>query len=1082
MPVTGVKVAVRVRPFNSREKSMKAQLCVNMPTSQKVLLTDPKDSSKVSTFLYDYAYWSHDEAHPFAGQDTVYKDIGHNVLENAFAGYNYTLLAYGQTGSGKSYSMTGPAADPGIIPRACTDLYKRIDALKADPEMSGTEFQTTVSFLEIYNEKLKDLLATKASKELKIRQDPKTGVFVQNLSYHAVSSEAEIQKLLEAGDKNRAVAATNMNATSSRSHSVFTITLKQLTPQLNEKGEEVGRYALSSTINLIDLAGSERAASTGAVAGSDRFAEGVNINKSLTTLGMVIESLAFNSSAAGKSKPRFVPYRDSQLTHLLQNALGGNSMTCMVAAISPASVNYDETLSTLRYAERASKIENAVTKNETAQEKYIRELEDRVKELEAQLKGGSSAPAPGSASTSAPAPTPDAEEALAKLEEYRRQIDESNAGYARQLQDAQHMQEDLEKRLTDMGMQLQYGSTLTVPNIVNLHEDPAINGTLTFPFGTEADAASGAEVLTVCGSATPDSATVKSSAFKGARRIVLPGILGVGAEHFLICNTNTVVDAAEAQAKGLRTSPLYPRLVVVFVESITQTLPVYLNGALIEPGKRYQLLHGDRLMCGASIDNSFVRYDDPVAVKAAADSAKENGSTFTEPTISWDQAQTEYLRRQAASRPASAEPAEPAQQATLTPTPAAPSDAPQGADQPPQSSFDRMMAAVMQKLYPLVCEANAMAKYFDYDMTFAVEVRAVIEPDVRSNMKPSKRSVVEIAVSAVERDEYSGELVSLRRVWSTQKFMTRVAAMKGMYAHAIDCGDKAYAMKMARDAAAGSATDGDEYCFALDNEAEVNFTAHLIGTYAFSIRDFAKKALIAQKTVGFADSKGKVTSEVEVKATLLDGSDGGEGTSPAPTFSTVSAPTFTIRFYIGRVTGLPASYTRDCHVVAHAPYFVGNASRPEKVRLTEHQENLFRSSLLQNGLAKASPPARISSINPSIDNYIDLEMSATFLHKKDVATWLATKGEVLLSLYAYTGTVSGGRTQLTQIEAPKPIAHASSSGQNGSGKLVIKASNIIKAQTLPDKIETINGEKVILRKQIIFVDVTRTSGGSELPE
>lgn len=267
------------------------------------------------------------------------------MLNNAFEGYNACLFAYGQTGSGKSYSVVGYGENKGIVPRACDEIFKRITVLQAD-DTKRIECQVTVSMIEIYNERVQDLF-TKANKRpkegLNVREHPKTGVYVEGASDVPVDSYEAIDAQLAIGNTNRTIGQTNMNATSSRAHTVNRIIFKQ---RVFNKETGKPERELVSNINFIDLAGSERAESTGAT--GDRLKEGANINKSLSILGRVIGILA--KKANGQSKNEQVPYRESKLTMILKPFLGGNAKTSMVAALSPASINYDETLGTLRYA------------------------------------------------------------------------------------------------------------------------------------------------------------------------------------------------------------------------------------------------------------------------------------------------------------------------------------------------------------------------------------------------------------------------------------------------------------------------------------------------------------------------------------------------------------------------------------------------------------------------------------------------------------------------------------------------------------------------------------------------------------
>ncbi|XP_022096097.1 kinesin-like protein KIF28P isoform X3 [Acanthaster planci] len=381
-----VKVAVRVRPFNTREKDRGAKLVVEMKGATTKLHS--LDGEEPKTFTFDYSYWSHDgfteqpdgilAANPgsnYASQQNVFNDLGQGVLDNAFQGFNCSLFAYGQTGSGKSYSMVGYGPNKGIVPITCDVLFKTIES--GDGKV---KYEVTFSMLEIYNEQVRDLLQkTNPKGGLQVRQNPKEGLFyVQSLKKVAVGSYREIENRIEEGTSNRTVAATQMNATSSRAHTVVTIQFDQISK--NDVGQETKK---TSVINLVDLAGSERADSTGAT--GDRLKEGANINKSLSSLGNVISALA--DLSMGKKKV-LVPYRDSVLTKLLQNALGGNSKTIMIAALSPADINHDETLSTLRYADRAKKIKNKAVVNENPVEKLIRELREENERLKNAMSGG----------------------------------------------------------------------------------------------------------------------------------------------------------------------------------------------------------------------------------------------------------------------------------------------------------------------------------------------------------------------------------------------------------------------------------------------------------------------------------------------------------------------------------------------------------------------------------------------------------------------------------------------------------------------------------------------------------------------
>lgn len=354
---SNVKVSVRVRPRITRELDQQAEVLVKMSGGSTTLrnpspteLSSPSKSSKHNDhekqFHFDHSLYSIDPQAPnFVSQKDTYDIIGKEILDHTLSGYNTCIFAYGQTGSGKSYTMMGDDEDPGIIPRSCADLFARIDRVheRIDQMDTATKVQVRISYFEIYNEQVKDLLDH--NKQLKIRENPKTGPYVEGLSEFNIESLDDFNKYMSLGNNNRTVAATKMNYQSSRSHAVFTISLR--ITEFNTDEDLIKET--NSSLRLVDLAGSERADSTGT--SGVRFKEGSNINKSLTTLGRVISSLSDGSSRH--------PFRDSTLTWILKESLGGNSKTAMIACISPC--DYDETLSTLRYATIAKKVKlNAV--------------------------------------------------------------------------------------------------------------------------------------------------------------------------------------------------------------------------------------------------------------------------------------------------------------------------------------------------------------------------------------------------------------------------------------------------------------------------------------------------------------------------------------------------------------------------------------------------------------------------------------------------------------------------------------------------------------------------------------------------
>ncbi|XP_055282281.1 kinesin-like protein KIF16B isoform X3 [Moschus berezovskii] len=375
-----------------KEKDLEAKFIIQMEKSKTTITnlkipeggTGDSGRERTKTFTYDFSFYSADTESPdYVSQEMVFKTLGTDVVKSAFEGYNACVFAYGQTGSGKSYTMMGDSGDSGLIPRICEGLFSQINETTRWDEAS---FRTEVSYLEIYNERVRDLLRRKSSKtfNLRVREHPKEGPYVEDLSKHLVQNYGDVEELMDAGNINRTTAATGMNDVSSRSHAIFTIKFTQAKFDSEMPSETV------SKIHLVDLAGSERADATGAT--GVRLKEGGNINKSLVTLGNVISALADLSQDAanplGKKKQVFVPYRDSVLTWLLKDSLGGNSKTIMIATISPADVNYGETLSTLRYANRAKNIINKPTINEDANVKLIRELRAEIARLKTLLAQG----------------------------------------------------------------------------------------------------------------------------------------------------------------------------------------------------------------------------------------------------------------------------------------------------------------------------------------------------------------------------------------------------------------------------------------------------------------------------------------------------------------------------------------------------------------------------------------------------------------------------------------------------------------------------------------------------------------------
>ncbi|XP_029938694.1 kinesin-like protein KIF1A isoform X9 [Salarias fasciatus] len=523
MAGASVKVAVRVRPFNSREIGKESK-CIIQMSGNTTTIINPKQAKDNKSFNFDYSYWSHTSPEDvnYASQMRVYKDIGEEMLLHAFEGYNVCIFAYGQTGAGKSYTMMGKQDvkdQEGIIPLLCEDLFTKIN----DNTDNSMSYSVEVSYMEIYCERVRDLLNPKNKGNLRVREHPLMGPYVEDLSKLAVTSYNDIQDLMDSGNKARTVAATNMNETSSRSHAVFNIifTQKRHDAETDNTSEKV------SKISLVDLAGSERADSTGAK--GTRLKEGANINKSLTTLGKVISALAEVDSGPNKNKKKkkvesFIPYRDSVLTWLLRENLGGNSRTAMVAALSPADINYDETLSTLRYADRAKQIRCNAVINEDPNNRLVRELKEEVSRLKdllyaqglgdiietyrvsaADIEGlkltnamTGMSPSPSLSALSSRAGSiaslhdrimfsPGSEEAIERLKETEKIIAELNETWEEKLRRTEAIRMEREALLAEMGVAMREdGGTVGVfspkktPHLVNLNEDPLMSECLLY--------------------------------------------------------------------------------------------------------------------------------------------------------------------------------------------------------------------------------------------------------------------------------------------------------------------------------------------------------------------------------------------------------------------------------------------------------------------------------------------------------------------------------------------------------------------------------------------------------------------------
>lgn len=365
-----VKVVVRVRPLNVKERKEGRKKIVGVDTKNGVIqVKDPTAGPRAppNTYTFDQTY---DEN---TVQINLYNTSVAPLVENVIQGYNGTFFCYGQTGAGKSWTMEGDGGEhKGVMPNAFNHIFDFI-AKVPPPDEGGTQFLVAASYLEIYNEEIRDLLGKNQNKRLEVHESPDVGVYVKDLTQQVCKNVGEIQQTQIRGSRNRSVGATAMNAVSSRSHSIFTI-IVEASEQDSVTGEDKMRRG---KLNLVDLAGSERQSKTGAT--GQRLKEATKINLSLSALGNVISALV-----DGKSK--HIPYRDSKLTRLLRDSLGGNTKTIMCANCGPADDNYDETISTLRYANRAKQIKNKPIINEDPKDALLRTFQDEIEKLKEMLK------------------------------------------------------------------------------------------------------------------------------------------------------------------------------------------------------------------------------------------------------------------------------------------------------------------------------------------------------------------------------------------------------------------------------------------------------------------------------------------------------------------------------------------------------------------------------------------------------------------------------------------------------------------------------------------------------------------------
>ena len=441
-----VKVIVRCRPMNDRENRLNCKPVIDMDNGiRQVVLTKPGGGElPPKLFTFDGVYFTDSTT------QLIYEDIAFPLVDGVLEGYNGTIFAYGQTGCGKSYTMTGvvdPPEQSGIIPRAFEHIFEAVTVAE------DTKFLLHGSYLEIYNEEIRDLLGRNTKSKLELHEHPEKGVYAGGLTHIPVHTVGEIALLMDKGSKNRSVGATLMNIDSSRSHCIFTINIETCKPGGNPDGSDQLRVG---KLNLVDLAGSERQAKTGAI--GQRLKEATKINLSLSALGNVISALV-------DGKATHVPYRDSKLTRLLQDSLGGNTKTLMVACISPADNNYDETLSTLRYANRAKNIKNKPKINEDPKDALLREYQEEIMKLKAMLAGQmpvteistlSQSVAPQAAQTDEQLNREKLEEETERIrQEYEAQLAEIKAQYEAEQSSKMKLQEEMAKLRSEYESQLE---------------------------------------------------------------------------------------------------------------------------------------------------------------------------------------------------------------------------------------------------------------------------------------------------------------------------------------------------------------------------------------------------------------------------------------------------------------------------------------------------------------------------------------------------------------------------------------------------------------------------------------------------
>ncbi|XP_017277100.1 kinesin-like protein KIF3B [Kryptolebias marmoratus] len=361
-----VRVVVRCRPFTRREERAE---CENILEADdrlgQITIRNPKaqPDEPLKVFTFDSVFgWK-------SKQSDIYDDAVRPLVDSVLQGFNGTIFAYGQTGTGKTFTMQGVSADPenrGVIPNSFQHIFTQIS------RSQNQKYLVRSSYLEIYQEDIRDLLCKDNNKKLELKENPDYGVYVKDLSSVVTKNATEIEHVMNIGNQSRTVGFTNMNERSSRSHAIFVVTV-----ECSEVGPDGEDHIRVGKLNMVDLAGSERQSKTGAK--GIRLKEAAKINLSLSALGNVISALVDGRST-------HVPYRDSKLTRLLQDSLGGNAKTVMIATVGPSHKSFDESLATLRYASRAKKIKNKPRINEDPKDALLREFQEEIARLKAQLE------------------------------------------------------------------------------------------------------------------------------------------------------------------------------------------------------------------------------------------------------------------------------------------------------------------------------------------------------------------------------------------------------------------------------------------------------------------------------------------------------------------------------------------------------------------------------------------------------------------------------------------------------------------------------------------------------------------------